>query len=77
MPIFEYRCEACETAFEKIHLSRKSQDEVSCPSCRSGNVERLLSTFAAGRSSAPDRCCGGMGREDCTRCETPGACHLG
>jgi putative FmdB family regulatory protein len=53
MPIYEYRCEDCETAFEK--LVRAFRDEVACPECGSGSVERLLSSFAmtAGSSATP------------------------
>ena len=44
MPIYEYRCEDCEKPFEK--LVRAFREEVACPACGSGEVERLLSTFA-------------------------------
>ena len=44
MPIYEYRCEDCEKPFEK--LVRAFREEVACPECGSGEVERLLSTFA-------------------------------
>lgn len=41
MPIYEYRCEGCKTHFEKFLL--KSSDEVSCPSCESTDLERIIS----------------------------------
>jgi putative FmdB family regulatory protein len=51
MPIYEYRCEDCETAFEK--LVRAFREEVACPRCGSTELERLLSTFAmSGTGSA-------------------------
>jgi putative FmdB family regulatory protein len=61
MPIYEYRCEECDEPFEK--LVRAFREEVACPHCGSGEVERLLSTFAmSGLSpSAPapgGSCCG-------------------
>jgi putative FmdB family regulatory protein len=49
MPLYEYRCEDCETAFEK--LVRAFREEVRCPECGSGTVEKLLSTFALSSSS--------------------------
>jgi putative FmdB family regulatory protein len=49
MPLYEYRCEDCETAFEK--LVRAFREDVHCPECGSGTVERLLSTFAMSTSS--------------------------
>jgi putative FmdB family regulatory protein len=73
MPIFEYTCEDCGTAFEK--LVRASQENgVACPSCGQEHVKKELSTFAArateGSSSAPAQfggCASGM-------CQTPGMC---
>jgi len=47
MPIYEYRCEACGRTFEE--LVRTSNEKVSCPSCASPDVKRLLSVFSPGR----------------------------
>ena len=45
MPLYEYRCEACEHRFEIIQ--RFSDDPVSvCPSCGNGPVVKLLSSPA-------------------------------
>jgi putative FmdB family regulatory protein len=49
MPIFEYRCNDCETKFEKIVLSRSS--DIQCPDCSSAHVEKLLSSFAVSAGS--------------------------
>ena len=43
MPIFEYLCKDCGHAFEGLV---RPNDTPECPSCRSQNLERLLSTFA-------------------------------
>jgi putative FmdB family regulatory protein len=51
MPIYEYACNGCGTRFEK--LVRRFAEEVSCPSCASGSVDKQLSVFAVGASSAP------------------------
>ena len=67
MPIYEYRCDECETEFEK--LVRAFREEVSCPDCGSAAVERRLSTFAFAssgnepRPSRGGRC--GCGRGGC------------
>jgi len=50
MPLYEFRCAACDATFEL--LVRKG-DEPACPQCRSTQVNRLLSTF--GVSSAATR----------------------
>jgi putative FmdB family regulatory protein len=45
MPLYEYRCEACDHQFERIQ--RFSDELVTvCPSCGSGPVVKLLSSPA-------------------------------
>jgi putative FmdB family regulatory protein len=46
MPIFEYACRACRHRFEALVL-RPDQEAAACPECRSGDLEKLISTFAA------------------------------
>ncbi len=44
MPIYEYRCEACGERFDKLFTSlRQVPPEITCPTCHSPNVHRLLS----------------------------------
>jgi len=53
MPIFEYRCKACEHQFEE--LVTRPDEAVQCPKC-GAETRKLFSTFAAsvtGGSSAP------------------------
>ena len=47
MPIYEYRCSACDHAFEE--LVRSADERVACPACASPKVKRLLSVFSSGR----------------------------
>lgn len=45
MPLYEYRCDACEHRFEVIQ--RFSDDPIAvCPSCGGGPVVKLLSSPA-------------------------------
>ena len=48
MPLYEYRCQRCGRTFEKLRRMQDADRELECPECRSDDVERLLSTFAAG-----------------------------
>ena len=41
MPIYEYRCAACDGRFER--LVRDPEEPVPCPDCGGTEVERLLS----------------------------------
>ncbi|MBW2316976.1 MAG: zinc ribbon domain-containing protein [Deltaproteobacteria bacterium] len=67
MPLYEYRCDACDRRFEL--LVRRFNDPAACPDCGNAEVEKQLSTFAmASASQAPTAgagpppqggCCGG------------------
>jgi len=48
MPIYEYRCRACQHLFETlVRPSNTAPAEApSCPYCQSQDLERLLSMFA-------------------------------
>jgi putative FmdB family regulatory protein len=50
MPIYEYRCLACQKRSTLLILSLANQSPVMCKHCGSSNVERLMSRFAAPKS---------------------------
>jgi putative FmdB family regulatory protein len=67
MPIYDYRCAACDAPFE---LLVRSDTPIACPTCGGADVERLMSVparpagggKAAGLSRLPaprGGCCGG------------------
>lgn len=72
MPLFEYICRDCDTAFEKIVKSHLTP--VRCSSCDSSKVEKQLSVFAVGgpaaESAAADGSCGRCGAAE------PGMCQM-
>ncbi len=45
MPIYEYKCSKCDCEFEKLVFGG-SDDGISCPECKSGNVEKVFSCFS-------------------------------
>ena len=55
MPLYEYRCGACERPFELLVASPALADSVVCRHCGSDSVRRLVSSFAShsGGESAP------------------------
>ena len=65
MPIYEYRCKDCGQEFPLLQKISATAEEVTCKKCESGNVERLLSTFAS-TSGSPD-----------VACSTPSSCSSG
>lgn len=69
MPIYDYRCSACEAEFQRLV---RSETKVACPSCGGRKLERLMSVTArpagSGESTADysrlgpppgGGCCGG------------------
>ena len=62
MPIYEYRCRACNQEFEKYVPGASAR--VACPGCASGDVTRKLSVFGLktdGGVGAPSWPAGGGG----------------
>ena len=67
MPLYEYQCEKCGSAYEVLHLTKEMAEDVVCPECHSRRHKRLMSaaSVAAGSSGADprscegDSCCGG------------------
>lgn len=58
MPLYEYRCAACDTVFEEQRPMAESDAPATCPAGHAG-ATRLLSAFAAvGRASVPTTACG-------------------
>ena len=53
MPLFEYRCTACQSEFEL--LIRTGSPEPACPSCHSTAIERMLSMFAVSSPGSQQR----------------------
>ena len=45
MPLYEYVCINCGTAFEQFVRSASSQEAVTCPKCASMLVNKQFSTF--------------------------------
>lgn len=59
MPLYEYRCQACERVVEVLQRMGERRAGLACPACGADRLERALSTFA---SASP----GGSGAAACT-----------
>jgi putative FmdB family regulatory protein len=53
VPIFEYRCRGCGSRFELLVLS--SSPTPTCPSCRSEDLEKLISASAVSSAGTQKR----------------------
>jgi putative FmdB family regulatory protein len=74
MPIFEYACQQCGREFETLV---RTDTVPRCPGCESTDLDKKLSVFAKGTSSAQHAPaavspCGSCGHPD-----GPGACAYG
>ncbi len=67
MPIYTYRCNACDAEFDQLV---RSETKVACPQCKGRKLERLMSLTARPASGKPadlsrlgpppgGGCCGG------------------
>ncbi len=77
MPIYEFRCLACNHIFELLSLARNDTVELKCPECQAPEVERVLSrtSYVMGNSSGSPKtavtsksCSGG----NCATIDIPG-----
>ena len=69
MPIYEYECQECGKVSEFLFHSFSEKETLTCPSCGSHNLNRLLSipSLLKGGAATPGTTC--CGRTE--RCETP------
>jgi len=69
MPIYEYKCQECGKVSEFFIRSVSGGETLTCASCGSHNLERVLSmpSLLKGKATAPGTTC--CGRAE--RCETP------
>ncbi len=72
MPIYEYKCRACDKTFEELVLSEGGAKKVVCPDCGGRKVERVPSVFAA--HAAPERAAPPRG--GCGHCGQTGTCPM-
>lgn len=66
MPIYEFKCKACDKQFEQL-CKIEWQGTVHCPGCGSENIQKILSCFA---SSGGGSCgCGSCSSKSCGSCK--------
>ncbi len=47
MPVFDYKCEKCNTKYDVYHKVREVQEDVVCPFCGSKAHKKLMSVPGA------------------------------
>lgn len=43
MPLYEFRCQECRTAFEELVAASQGTEKVVCPQCGSKMVKKIIS----------------------------------
>ncbi len=67
MPLYEYRCNDCGEAFEKMVPFSEASKAPPCPVCQSQDTKKLISSFASkgaslsGGSISTSSSCGSHG----------------
>jgi putative FmdB family regulatory protein len=51
MPIYEYLCRSCNTIYQFLMRGDRSQEDLQCPKCAKGGLERVMSSFSPISSS--------------------------
>lgn len=46
MPVYEYRCNGCQTVISKLIFSWSPASALECPECGGAELERLMSAFS-------------------------------
>jgi len=74
VPIFEYRCPACQRRFETLV---QGSTRPACPGCGSKKLDKLLSVFAVGSAAPRESSAAAGGCGTCGDPRGPGACAVG
>jgi putative FmdB family regulatory protein len=55
MPIYEYECESCGKAFQRLYMSPEDRpEEITCPACDSSDVHQIFSPPTVHSGEATD-----------------------
>ena len=72
MPIYEFICKKCENHFESL-VSIGKEKSVSCASCGSKDIQKLISSFGIGgegnRLSSSSAACTTCSATTCETCK--------
>ena len=50
MPLYEFKCNICNSSFEELIRNNAEIEDVSCPDCGEKSTKKKISTFATKHS---------------------------
>jgi putative FmdB family regulatory protein len=53
MPMYEFRCAACDHTFEELIFHQSEMSSLVCPECGTTEVNLLMSSFATASARFP------------------------
>ncbi|UCG44051.1 MAG: zinc ribbon domain-containing protein [candidate division WOR-3 bacterium] len=71
MPIREFRCDDCGHVFEILILGASEEDDLRCPQCGAGRLNRLFSVFGVAgveKQTVSSKSCGSCSTHSCSTC---------
>ena len=71
MPLYEYRCLACEMKFDALRSMSRADALIACPKCDCESTRRLISLFSAIGSDGGTIAGAGS---SCGSCRPSGSC---
>jgi putative FmdB family regulatory protein len=75
MPIYEFRCLGCGNVFELLKLKKDDESGLTCPKCKSAEIERVLSSvsvLSSGSGKKVKQTVKSCGSGSCTSFDIPG-----
>lgn len=52
MPIYEYYCSTCNTIYQFLIRGNRKTEDLHCPTCKQGDLERVMSQFSTTSSKS-------------------------
>ncbi|MCK5787174.1 MAG: zinc ribbon domain-containing protein [Candidatus Sabulitectum sp.] len=52
MPIYEYYCGTCNTIYQFLIRGKRKTEDLHCPKCNAGDLERVMSKFSTSSSKS-------------------------